>query len=82
MIRRLLNELDAPTVKEAVGANEEGVGPFACKSCKCRVDLPAGGGAQELDLQSHGVGSRLRVSFCGLSSRNIGRIDEGSDTGG
>ena len=34
-----------------------------------------------MPVQSYGTGSRWRVSFRGLGSRNVGRIDEDGDAG-
>jgi len=80
MVGRQLDQLDAPAVEEGVVANEEGVGTFARKCFKCCIDLPAGAGAEDLDLQPNGAGSRFHVSQRGLGSRT-GRIDEDSDAG-
>src|SRR6266540_3891189 len=80
MVSCLLNELDTSAVEEAVVANEDGVRRLACKCGKCRIDLPAGADALNLNLQSHGAGSRWCVSFHRLDTRSIGRIDEAGDT--
>ena len=80
--RRQVDQLDTPAGEEGVGADEEGVGPLARKSCEGRIDLAAGAGVEDLDLQPHGAGSRFHVSQRGLGSRGIGRIDEHGHTSG
>ena len=82
MARRQLGQLDTPADEEGVAADEEGVGPLAHKSCEGRIDLAAGAGVEDLDLQPHGAGSRFHVSQRGLGSRSIGRIDEHGNTSG
>ena len=47
-----------------------------------RIDLAAGAGVNDLDLQPHGAGGRFHVSQRGLGSRSIGRIDEHGHTSG
>ena len=45
----------ARAVEERVLADEQdGVGPLARKGRGCRVDVAAGGGIEDVDLQSHG----------------------------
>ena len=73
-----LDQLNTSAGEEGVLVDEDGVGPFS-KCCKRRIDISAGAGAKDLDLHSHGTGSRFRVSQCGLRRRWIGRIDEHSD---
>jgi hypothetical protein len=68
--------LDTPAVEKAVTTNEQGIGSFARKTRESRIDLTAAAGVDHLDLQSHGAGSGLRVSHCGLGIYGIGRIDE------
>src|SRR6266436_3016166 len=72
--RRLTKNTSWPT--------KNGVGPLARESREGRVDLTTGAGVQDLDLQSHGAGSRFHVSQRGLRTRSIGRIDEHSHAGG
>jgi len=55
--RRERRKLDAPADEEAVGANEEGIGPVVHEGCEGRLDLAAGAGVQDLNLQSEGAGS-------------------------
>ena len=66
MARRQVDQLDTPAVEEGVAADEEGVGPLAHKSCEGRIDLAAGAGVEDLDLQPHGASSRFHVSHRGL----------------
>ena len=80
--RRQLDQLDTPAGEEGVGADEEGVGPLAHKSCEGRIDLAAGAGVEDLDLQPDGARSRFHVSQRGLGIRSIGRIDEHGHTSG
>ena len=81
-MRRQLDQLHTPGVEEGVAADEEGVGPLAHKSREGRIDLAAGAGIDDLDLQPHGAGSRFHVSQRGLGIRGIGRIDEHGHTSG
>ena len=54
-------------MKEGAGADEEGVGPLAHKRRKGRLDLAAGAGVENLDLQPDGVRSRLHVCSTSVS---------------
>src|SRR5262245_25144722 len=78
MPRRRVDKLNPPVGEQGVGANEKCVRPLAQKSCEGRVDLPAGTGVADHDLQPHGVGSRYQLSY-GLGS-GISRIDENANT--
>jgi superfamily I DNA/RNA helicase len=49
---------------ECIAYDEEGLGPLARKSRKGRVDLAAGAGLEDLDLQRHGARGPLRRSSC------------------
>jgi hypothetical protein len=40
--RRQLSQLDTPAGQEGIAGDEEGVGPFASKSCEGRIDLADG----------------------------------------
>ena len=77
-----MDQLDTPAGEKGVGADEERVGPLAHKRCEGRIDLAAGAGVEDLDLQPHGAGSRFHVSQRGLGSRSIGWIDEHGHTSG
>jgi uncharacterized protein len=63
MARRQVGQLDAPAGEYGVAAGEDGVGPFAHKSCQSRVDLAAGAGFLLL-----GGETQIRVSSRDLSS--------------
>src|SRR5258708_26992116 len=65
-----------PSVEEGVVADEERVGSLAYNSREGRIDLAAGAGVEDLDLQSHGAGIRCHVSQRRLGIRCLGRIDE------
>ena len=82
MAHRQKRQLETPAVEEGVGADEKGVGPLAHKSREGRIDLAAGAGVEDLDLQSHGAGSRFHVSQRDLGIPGIGRIDEHGHTSG
>ena len=68
--------MDPPAVEKGVAGDEKGVRPLAHKRCEGRIDLAAGAGVEDLDLQPHGASSRFHVSQCALGIRGIGRIDE------
>jgi hypothetical protein len=76
--RRQMGQLHAPAGEERRRADEESIQPFARNRCKGCVDLPAGAGIENLDLQPHGAGCRFDVSYRGLGSLNVGWIDEHS----
>src|SRR5262249_6523244 len=67
--RREVDQLDPPADEKGVGADEERIGPLSHKSCEGRIDLPAGAGIEDLDLQSYGASSRFHVSQRGLAIR-------------
>ena len=51
MACRQRGKLDAPADEEWVGADEERVGPLAPKRCEGCIDLAAGAGVEDPDLQ-------------------------------
>src|SRR4029453_8242846 len=69
-------KLDSSGVEEPVGGNEECVGPVARNSGEGRLDLPAGAGVDDLNLQSEGACSFRYVSYHEFGNRVIGRIDQ------
>jgi hypothetical protein len=71
--------VDAPAGEESRWADEEGVDPLAHKGCEGCIDLMAGGGVDDQDLQSHGAGSRLRVAQRALCACRVVRVDEDAD---
>ena len=81
MARREVDQLDAPADEEGVGADEERVGPLARKRCEGRIDLAAGAGVEDLDLQSHGARSRCHISQRGLGMAHC-RVDEHGNASG
>ena len=48
---RQVGELDSPVGEEGVGADEQCVGALARKGFEGRIDLTAGAGVEDLDLQ-------------------------------
>jgi hypothetical protein len=73
--------LDTPASEKGPGADEEGVGPLAPKACEGCVDLSAGFGIEDLDLQPHGASSRFDVCHQGLGQWK-GWIDQHGNTSG
>src|SRR5262249_34216974 len=73
---------ETPTDEEDVGTDEKRIGPLAHKSCEGRIDLAAGAGFENLNLQPHGAGSRLHVSQRGFGIDSICRIDEHGNASG
>ena len=55
MVRRERRKLDATADEERIGGDEECVGPVARESCEGRLDLAAGAGVKDRNLQSEGV---------------------------
>ena len=71
MARRQGGKLHPPAGEKGVGADEKRVGPLAHKRREGHIDLAAGAGVEDLDLQPHGASSRLHVSQRGLRSRAL-----------
>ena len=67
------------SLKKGSGQDEQRVGPLACKCCEGRVDLAAGAGVEDLDLQPHRAPRGYRFPYQGLRARRIGWIDEDGD---
>src|SRR5262249_21644773 len=55
MMRRERRKLDAPADEERVGGDEKGVGPVARKRGEGRLDLGAGAGLEDRNLQCEGT---------------------------
>ena len=53
--RRERRKLNASAVKEAIWADEQGVGTIAYNSGKGCLDVAAGAGVEDLNLQSEGT---------------------------
>jgi hypothetical protein len=68
--------LNASADEKGTRADKKRIRTLAHNRCEGRIDLPAGAGVENLDLQPHGVSSLFHVPQRGLCIRNIGRIDE------
>jgi hypothetical protein len=77
-----VDHLDAPRVEKRARADEHGVGPLARKSRERGIDLAAGVGSEDPDLQAHGARCRFRVSHCGLGDPCIVRFNEQRNASG
>ena len=75
--RRQKGQLDTPTVEEGAGADKEGVRSLARNTREDRIDPRVGVGVGGMDLQPHGLSSRLYVSQRGLGMK--GRIEKHGD---
>jgi hypothetical protein len=75
-------KLAAATAEERVGGDEEGIRPLAYESGEGRLDLPAGAGVEDLNLQSDGACGFRYVSQHGLGGGSIDRIDQHRNTNG
>ena len=62
MAHRERCKLDAPADEEPVGGDEEGIGPVAHEGGKGRLDLAAGAGVENLNLQPESACSFWYVS--------------------
>lgn len=80
-MRRQKGELNTAGHEEGIWADEQGIGPLACKGRESCVKLVDCAGATDLDFESQGVGCRFYVCRCGLEI-GIGWIDEHSNTNG
>jgi hypothetical protein len=65
--------LHTAAVEKCVGSNEEGIGALARKGGKGRIDLAAGAGFVDLNLQPDGAASFLHLTRCRLGDRRNGR---------
>jgi hypothetical protein len=59
MARRQVGKLHAPGGKKRVGAEQKRVGTFAHKRGEGQIDLLAGAGIEDLELQPYGMSCRL-----------------------
>jgi hypothetical protein len=57
-MRRKVGKLHPPAGEKGFSADEESVGPLARKGCESRIDLTAGAGVEDLDLQADGASAR------------------------
>jgi hypothetical protein len=62
--------------KKSGGWNKQRIGSIAHKTFKDRIDLAAGAGVVDLDLQSQGASSRFHFSQCRVVRCRHGWIDE------
>jgi hypothetical protein len=74
--RRQLDDLDASHDKEGIRENEQGVSPLARKTCESPIDLAAGAGVYDFDLQPDGASRYFHVLQRGLRVCCVGWIDE------
>src|SRR5262249_50077719 len=81
MARRQVDQLNPTAIEEGVATEKKRFGPLVYKSCESRIDLAAGAGVENPDLQPHRAGSRLNVFQRGLGI-GAGRIDEHGNTSG
>jgi hypothetical protein len=63
----------APAVEEGIDADEEGVGPLTHECCEGGIDLPAGAGVEDMDLQPDGASS---LSLPKTPSGRVAAVDE------
>ena len=75
-MRRQIDDLDVSAVEKTVTADEQHIGPLAPKAREGRIDLAAGAGVKDLDLQSHSARSGLSLSRIGLGGARVGGIDQ------
>src|SRR5262249_59945112 len=73
---RQLNQLDTPAGQVRRGPDEKNFVTVAGHGLESGIDLAAGIGVEDLDLQPSGESSRFRVSHGNLGTRHIGWIDE------
>src|SRR5262249_57611705 len=76
---RQVGKLHSPASENYVGGDEKCVGTSIDKSCEGRIDLAAGAGIEDIDLQSHSAGSRFDVSQLGFRT-GAARINHPTDT--
>jgi hypothetical protein len=74
--------LDASANEKGPGADKKRIGALAHNSREGRIDLAAGVGVEDLDLQPHGASSRFYVSQRRLGKLGISRINEDGNTSG
>src|SRR6266536_2027481 len=79
--RRQIDQLETTAGEEGVDVDEKGVGPLAHKTRESQIDLTAGTGVEDVDFQSGGTSSRLRVSRRGLGI-GAGRVDKHGNASG
>ena len=80
-VTRQIDQLETTAGEEGVDVDEKGVGPLAHKTRESQIDLTAGTGVEDVDFQSGGTSSRLRVSRRGLGI-GAGRVDKHGNASG
>ena len=71
MARRQVGQLETPGGEKGVGADEEGIGPLARKRCEGRIDLAAGAGVEDLDLQPDGAAAASTSRNVALGTQGL-----------
>ena len=77
-----MDQLDPAGVQERGVSDEKGFGPLARNRCECCLDLAAGAGTDDLDLQPGGASRCFHISQCWLGICCIGGIDKNSNAPG
>ena len=81
MAGRQIDQLSSLGGEKGVAADQKRAGALACNHCKGRIDLLAGAGVEDLDLQFHSASSRRHISQRGLANGRIARADQHRDSG-
>jgi hypothetical protein len=81
MLGRQLRQPDPASEEEGAGADEQGVEPLPRKVCEGGVDLAAGAGVKQLNVQTHHAGGGFNLSCRGISNGGVGWIDERGNAG-
>src|SRR5262245_8769915 len=78
---RKRDKLEASAREEDITSDVQGVGAIAHESGEGRLDLAAGAGVEDLNLQSHCTGGFRYVSYA-LGTSDIGWIDQHGNSNG
>jgi hypothetical protein len=62
VVRRQLDQLDTPRIEEGSLPDEQSIIPLACNFRECRIDLAAGVGVKDTDLEAHGASGHIDVA--------------------
>lgn len=82
MARRQMGQLDTPAGEKWPAADKERVGTLARNGHEGFVDFTTGARVEDLDLQSHGAGSRFHISQIGRGNCRFGWIEKHGHTRG